>query len=314
MKPRIGITMGDPAGIGPEVALKAAASGDIKAICDPVIYGDVPFLHKYALQLGLADNFKFVQATEIDCIRLSTGQIHTDAGKAAWDCVVKATDDALAQSVEAITTAPLHKQALKLAGCTSPGHTELIAKLAGVPKVAMLLVSGSLRVVHVSTHVSLREAIQRVKTQRILECIRFAHLACKQLDIREPQVAVAGLNPHAGEDGLFGTEEIEEITPAVHLAMNEGIHATGPVPPDTVFYRTSRNEWDIVVAMYHDQGHIPVKLNGFSEGVNITLGLPFPRTSPDHGTAFDIAGKNCAEPGSMIAAVKLAVTLIQNRT
>ena len=193
--------------------------------------------------------------------------------------------------VDAIVTAPLNKEAMALGGYPYPGHTELLAEVTQTPRYGMMLLSGSLRVVHVSTHVSLREAIERVQTPRILECIRLGDRACRDLGIDPPRIAVAGLNPHAGENGLFGTEEETEIAPAIAQARQESIDATGPHPPDTVFARAAKGEFDLVVAMYHDQGHIPVKLHGFDTGVNVTIGLPIIRVSVDHGTAFDIAGQ-----------------------
>jgi 4-phospho-D-threonate 3-dehydrogenase / 4-phospho-D-erythronate 3-dehydrogenase len=207
---------------------------------------------------------------------------------------------------DAIVTAPINKEALRVAGFEWPGHTEMLADLAGARDVRMLLLSGALRVVHVTTHRSLRSAIDAATRDRVLRTIELAAAAGRELGAERPRIAVAGLNPHAGEGGLFGDEEIREIGPAVEAARAAGIDASGPWPPDTVFWRASRGDFDVVVAMYHDQGHIPVKLAGFDDGVNVTLGLPFPRTSVDHGTAFDIAGQGVARWDSMIAALRVA--------
>ncbi len=197
-----------------------------------------------------------------------------------------------------------------MAGYPYPGHTELLAEVTSTPRYGMLLISGSLRVVHVSTHVSLREAIERVKTPRVLECIRLGQRACRDLGIVVPRIAVAGLNPHAGEHGMFGSEDARQIAPAVEQARLEGILAEGPLPPDTVFARAVAGAFDLVVAMYHDQGHIPVKLHGFDTGVNVTIGLPIIRVSVDHGTAFDIAGKGIARESSMLEALRIAAQLV----
>jgi 4-hydroxythreonine-4-phosphate dehydrogenase len=201
---------------------------------------------------------------------------------------------------------------MKLAGVPYPGHTEILAAVAGVPAASMLLVSGRLRVIHVTVHVSLQEAIRKVDRERVLRAILVGRDGVRRLGIAEPKIAVAGLNPHAGEGGLFGREEIEEIGPACDMARQQGVDVTGPLPPDTVFMRAAWGEFDLVVAMYHDQGHIPIKLFGFDRGVNITLGLPFIRTSVDHGTAFDLAGKGVADPASMKEALRLAVQMARS--
>jgi 4-hydroxythreonine-4-phosphate dehydrogenase len=220
--------------------------------------------------------------------------------------VQRATELASAGRVGAIATAPLNKEAMHLAGHKYPGHTEILAELTGTEDYAMMLVTDELKVIHVSTHVSLREAIERVKPERELAVIRLAHDSLRRLGVENPKVAVAGLNPHAGENGLFGTEDLERIAPAVEEAKAKGIEASGPWPPDTVLMRARRGEFDVVVVQYHDQGHIPVKLMGFDTGVNVTVGLPFFRTSVDHGTAFDIAGTGEADHASMRAAIDLA--------
>jgi len=243
------------------------------------------------------------------------------AGKAAYDAVEKGVRLALAGEIDALVTSALNKEALNLAGYHYAGHTEILADLTGTKSVTMMLTAGDFRVTHVSTHVSLREAIERVKKERVLAVIRLTHQALRQMGIAEPRLAVSGLNPHAGEGGLFGTEDATEIAPAIDAGRAEGITIYPiPMPPDTVFYRMAhRKEFDSVVAMYHDQGHIPCKVDGFvydhhtgkwtMTGVNVTLGLPIIRTSVDHGTAFDIAWKGIAQPRSMIEAIRLAATM-----
>jgi len=237
---------------------------------------------------------------------LPLGELDTRAGDAAFRYVERATELASAGRVGAIATAPLNKEAMHLAGHKYPGHTEILADLTGTEDYAMMLVTDELKVIHVSTHVSLRDAIERVRPERELAVIHLAHDALRKLGVENPMVAVAGLNPHAGENGLFGTEDAQYIAPAVAAAVEAGIEASGPWPPDTVLMRARRGEFDVVVVQYHDQGHIPVKLMGFDTGVNVTVGLPFFRTSVDHGTAFDIAGTGKADHASMRAAIDLA--------
>jgi 4-hydroxythreonine-4-phosphate dehydrogenase len=242
---------------------------------------------------------------------LPFGELDARAGDAAFRYVQKATNLASAGRVAAIATAPLNKEAMHLAGHRYPGHTEILADLTGTKDYAMMLVTDELKVIHVSTHVSLREAIERARPERELSVIRLAHESLRKLGFDRPRIAVAGLNPHAGENGLFGTEDAEQIAPAVAAAVDERMDATGPWPPDTVLMRARRGEFDVVVVQYHDQGHIPVKLMGFDTGVNVTVGLPFFRTSVDHGTAFDIAGTGKADPASLRAALDLARTLAE---
>ena len=323
-RPRIAITMGDPAGIGPEIILKALAVEGVYGLCKPVVYGDIAWMRKAAkavppveIEPGYIEvNFdklvtKLVrQATDADLSGVHWGEMSAEAGKAAAQCVIAAAEAAQRGDVDAIVTAPLNKEAMALGGYAYPGHTELLAHITHTPRYGMLLLSGELRVVHVSTHVSLREAIERVKMARVLECIQLGHRACRDLGIAAPRIAVAGLNPHAGENGLFGTEEEREILPAVLAAQREGMDASGPHPPDTVFARAVKGAFDLVVAMYHDQGHIPVKLHGFESGVNVTVGLPIIRTSVDHGTAFDIAGKGVASETSLLEAIRVAAQMV----
>ena len=330
-RPIIAVTMGDPAGIGPEIILKAL-SGDngarIRAQCRPLVVGSAEMLRHAAAVLGLgaaalrrvgsadavaetagAEDAIAVWDLPLDPASVPAGVEGAEAGRAAVEAVRAAVELALAGRVDAIATAPLNKAAIHRAGFAYAGHTELLADLTNTRDYAMMLVAGTLRVVHVSTHVSLREAIERVRENRIRTVIEIADRTLRRMGIAAPRIAVAGLNPHAGEGGLFGREEIEVIAPAVGQARVAGFDASGPHPPDTVFYRASRGEFDIVVAMYHDQGHIPVKLAGFETGVNVSVGMPFLRTSVDHGTAFDIAYKGVASPGSLIEAILLAARL-----
>lgn len=321
--------MGDPAGIGPEIIVKAVLIPEVRSLCTPIVYGDISCMRGAADSMGLSvrevtadpdDNAEdsegsifVLQATDAGLYGMRLGEISAEAGKAAAQCVIAAATAALAGKIDAVVTAPLNKESMALGGYHYPGHTELLAEVAKTTRYGMLLLSGSLRVVHVSTHVSLREAIERVRTSRIVDCLRLGYRACRDLGIEAPHIAVAGLNPHAGEHGLFGSEETEEIAPAIALAASEGIDATGPYPPDTVFARASNGEFDLVVAMYHDQGHIPVKLHGFDTGVNVTIGLPLIRVSVDHGTAFDIAGTGIAREQSMVEAIRVAVRMVYAR-
>jgi 4-hydroxythreonine-4-phosphate dehydrogenase len=245
--------------------------------------------------------------------RCPVGVLGADAGRAAVQAVETACDLALAGAVDAIVTAPLNKDAMHRAGYTYPGHTELLAQRTGARQVTMLLVGPKLRVVHVTTHLALEEAICRLTRARVLEVIRLAHTACRALGIASPRIAVAGLNPHAGEGGLFGSQERDVLAPAIAAARSEGLEVSDPQPPDTVFLRATRGAYDIVVAMYHDQGHIPMKLLAFDEGVNVSIGLPIIRTSVDHGTAFDIAGTGQARESSLLAAIDVALQMVAAR-
>jgi len=327
-KPKIAVTMGDPAGIGPEICIKALLRPEAAALCTSVVFGDLDWMRRNAERLeiggvsvGIASesaerqpgSIAVRQTVDADLSKLRPGDLSAEAGKAAAQCVIAAAEAAMSGEFDAIVTAPLNKESMAMGGFPYPGHTELLAEITQTARYGMLLLSGNLRVVHVSTHVSLREAIDRVRTARILECIRLGHRACRDLGIESPRIAVAGLNPHAGEHGMFGSEEVDEIAPAIAAARAESIDATGPHPPDTVFARTAAGEFDLVVAMYHDQGHIPVKLHGFDTGVNVTIGLPIIRVSVDHGTAFDIAGKGIAREESMLEAIRVAAQLVSSR-
>jgi 4-hydroxythreonine-4-phosphate dehydrogenase len=284
-KPRIAITEGDPAGIGPEIARRAAADPRVLAVCEPVLYG------------APAD------AT------FEAGALSAAAGKAAHDAIVRATADAQRGLVAGISTAPINKEALRLAGFPWNGHTDLLAHLTGARHVAMMFHSDELRVVLATVHVPLAD-VPRLLTQKLVEdTIALTARELPLFDKVQPRIAVAGLNPHAGEHGLFGHEEETAIAPAIACCRAKGIDVSGPFPGDTVFVRARKGEFDVVVACYHDQGLIPVKLVAFGHAVNVTLGLPIIRTSVDHGTAFDIAGKGVADPESMVSAVLLAARL-----
>jgi 4-hydroxythreonine-4-phosphate dehydrogenase len=288
MKPRVAITAGDPAGIGPEIAARAAADPSVLDVCEPLIYGPANG-QSYA-----------------------PGQLSAAAGRAAYDAIVRAVGDATARRVDAIATAPINKEALRLAGLPWRGHTDMLAHLTGARDVAMMFHSEVLRVVLATVHIALAD-VPRALTRALLEAT--LDLTARELPrfgIERPRIAVAGLNPHAGEHGLFGCEEETVMTPAIDACRARGIDVAGPFPGDTVFVRARRGEFDVVVACYHDQGLIPVKLVAFGQAVNVTLGLPIVRTSVDHGTAFDIAGKGVADPQSMIAAVRLAAKLAKS--
>jgi 4-hydroxythreonine-4-phosphate dehydrogenase len=318
------ITMGDPAGIGPEIIVKLAA---VSAQGLPaIVAGDTAQLRATARWLSLplaiseltdAANAARPTPGVLQVLQvgpplpetLKLGRASAAAGSAAYRYVQAAIDLALAGKAWAIVTAPISKEAMAMAGIAYPGHTEILADRCGVRDYAMMLANGELRVLLVSIHVSLAQAIEAVTAEAELRAIRLAHRACRAYGIETPRIAVAGLNPHAGESGMFGRQEIEVIAPAVATARAEGLDVTGPWPGDTVFMRARRGEFDIVVAQYHDQGLIPVKYLGIEQGVNITVGLPFVRTSVDHGTAFDIAGKGEADPTSLRCALEQALAM-----
>lgn len=325
MKPILGITMGDAAGIGPEVIVKALTDKKIYEIARPVVFGDQKIIERANRIIGAklscrtvdspetaGNNFGVIDLIDLDNLPgdLPFAKIDARAGKAAYEYIERAVGYALKNEVQAIVTAPLNKEALNLGGCRYPGHTEILGALAGQKDYSMMLVSGPLKVIHVTTHVPLRKACDLVKKERVLRVIQLAHEAVKMMGVAVPRIAVAGLNPHSGEHGLFGFEEEQEIIPAIEQAKQLGIQAVGPVPPDTVFYQAAlKKAFDIVVVMYHDQGHIPIKVLGFETGVNVTVGLPFIRTSVDHGTAFDIAGQGIADSRSMTEALLLGAQM-----
>jgi len=372
-RPRLAITMGDPAGVGPEVIVGALAKKRVRDACRALIVGDDRVLKWAAAALGRRFRPQVLTSVEdidlcyspvclldlgnADPAEIAPGELSAAAGMAAVSYIRRAVDLAKAGTVAGIVTAPINKEALRLANVKYPGHTEMLAALCGVKRVAMMLVHGNMRVSHVTTHVSVRQACDLVKRERVLEVIRLTQEALRLLGIDDPRIAVAGLNPHAGESGLFGREEAREIAPAVEQARGEGMDVAGPLPPDSVFARQRTGEFDAVVAMTHDQGHIAVKTASFSAGtpvarprnrretagsseprrpgsthagrrrgagadprpssslrvggINVTLGLPIVRTSVDHGTAFDIAGRGIADPSSMAEAILLAAHMAQ---
>lgn len=326
-KPKIGVTLGDVAGIGPEVAIRALLEPSIEIQCIPIIIGELSVVKHYADRLLAGRQIKviedpgqarpdssFIQMIDLKNIQFQSvklGQVSMECGRAALEFIRTAVSFCLQKKIDAIVTGPIHKEAAQLAGLNAPGHTEYLASLCSVPEVRMLLVVSHLRAMHITTHLSLRKALEAVKKDRILSTIHYGVKALEQLRIKNGRIAVAGLNPHAGEGGLFGDEEIREIAPAVRDAQREGLNVSGPISPDTVFHRMNQGEFDLVIALYHDQGHIPLKLMGFDSGVNVTIGLPMVRTSVDHGTAFDIAGMLKANPESMVRAVELACLMTE---
>jgi len=315
---KIGITIGDVAGIGPEIILKALKNRTF--IEKSIVYGSVDALKYYneTFHYGLSvheindcDEFEEGKVNVIDPVHITMdqfkiGQLSEKSGNAAFLYLKKAIEDANKHKIDSIVTAPLNKEALHMAGHMFAGHTEILAELTNTKEYAMLLWSENLKTIHVSTHCSLRQACDKAKKERVESVIKLAAETLLKANIPNYRIAVAGLNPHAGENGLFGEEEIREIIPAIKQCQKQGISVEGPFPPDTIFLRCLKGEYNLVVAMYHDQGHIPLKLLAFDAGVNMTVGLPFVRTSVDHGTAFDIAGKNIANESSMIKAIEAA--------
>jgi 4-hydroxythreonine-4-phosphate dehydrogenase len=339
-KPIIGITMGDPASIGPEIAIKALLNDRVLGICRPLLVGDAGVFNDIVKRLKLpvvvnaianvADAiFKpgtvdVLDLKNVDLGKLVFGEISAMAGNASFEAVKKVIDLALAGDIDATVTGPINKKSINEAGHHFAGHTEIYAHYTGTKKYAMLLVEENMRVIHVSTHVSLRQACDLVKKERIIQVIELLHNGILQLGATNVKIGVAGLNPHAGDSGLFGTEDDEEIKPAVEEARKLGYDVDGPVPADTLFSKAATGTYGGIVAMYHDQGHIPFKLTGFKwnaekkqmdsvKGVNITMGLPIIRTSVDHGTAFEIAGKGIASPDAMVLAIEAAVQLSKHR-
>ncbi|MGB3681889.1 MAG: 4-hydroxythreonine-4-phosphate dehydrogenase PdxA [Rubrobacteraceae bacterium] len=321
--PLVAVTLGDPAGVGPEIIAKTFANPQF-AETRAVVVGDETILERAINLLDLDLSLNVIPRPDegsfepgvVDLIPASDlpkdlpfGELDARAGSAAFGYVKKATELALKGEAQAVCTAPLNKEAMHLGGHKYPGHTEILAELTDTKDYAMMLVAEDLRVIHVSTHVSLKEAIDRARPERELAVIRLARDALLKLGVSEPKIAVAGINPHAGENGLFGNEDAERIRPAVVQAREEGIEASGPWAADTVFSRARKGEFDMVVVQYHDQGHVPIKLLGFESGVNVTVGLPFFRTSVDHGTAFDIAGTGKADHTSLQTAMDLARVL-----
>lgn len=319
--------MGDPGGVGPEVIVKALDSSEIRD-CAPIIIGDARIMGEAIELLNLSIKLRILKSPkeakpsagliniiDVGMIKESGKNRPTaGSGRACVSYIKKAVDLALNGQVDGIVTAPISKEALKMAGFKWPGHTEMLAELTKTKDYTMMLVGGPLRVILVTIHTALKNVPALITKQRMMKTMRLAGKACDMLKIKKPKIAVAGLNPHAGEAGIFGDEEIKIIVPAIKSAVKEGIPVSGPYPPDTIFYKAYKGDIDIIVCMYHDQGLIPLKMIAFDTGVNVTVGLPFVRTSPDHGTAYDIAWKGIAEPSSMIEAIKLAVKLKIQRT
>ncbi len=324
-RPVIAVTMGDASGVGPEIIMKALARDDVARLCRPLVVGDAGRLREAGRIVGSA--LRVVAVAEpaaarydraaVDCIDLDVipaghpfGAVSAVSGEGAYRFIERATRLAQQGAADAICTAPLSKEALHAAGHVYPGHTELLAHLTGTPEVSMMLVAPRLRVIHVTTHVGLVEAIRRIEPGLVERVIARGRETLVKAGLEEPRIGVCGINPHAGENGLFGEgEEAEKIVPAVAACRARGWRVDGPLPADTLFFRAARGDFDLVVAMYHDQGHGPVKVMGLEAGVNITVGLPVVRTSVDHGTAFDIAGTGVADEGSLVEALRQAAAL-----
>jgi 4-hydroxythreonine-4-phosphate dehydrogenase len=341
---KLAITMGDPGGVGPEIILKALNSHEVRKKCVPIVIGDAGVMGAALRLLNLPMKLRTIQSPEearnrrntVELIDLGVGTTSSagahyfarrgrdgifqtksftvnkptqESGKACAGYIKKAIEFALDKLVDGIVTAPISKEALKMAGFTWPGHTEMLAEMTDTTEYAMMLIGGPLRVILVTIHTALRNVPDLITKKKIIKTIYLAKKACDMLALRTPRIAVASLNPHAGEAGIFGDEEIKKIIPAIRSVAKEGIVVSGPYPPDTIFHRAYEGDIDIVVCMYHDQGLIPLKMIAFDRGVNITVGLPFVRTSPDHGTAYDIAWRGLANPSSMIEAIKLAASL-----
>ncbi|MGH8705182.1 MAG: 4-hydroxythreonine-4-phosphate dehydrogenase PdxA [Burkholderiales bacterium] len=324
-RPRIGITMGDPAGVGPEVVMKSLAHAEVHEISRPLVIGDAARLERAAAIARLRLAVRAVQGPEqarhergvVDCLDLGLvppelpfGKLSAAAGEAAYRYVERAVKLAREGAIDAICTAPLNKEALNAAGRNYPGHTELLAELTGTPEVSLMLMAPRLRVIHVTAHIGLLDAIGRIDAGLVERTIARGRELLERAGLPDPRIGVCGINPHAGEGGLFGRGEEEvKIVPAVAAARTRGWRVEGPLPADALFYRAARGDFDLVVAMYHDQGHGPVKALGIEHGVNVTAGLPIVRTSVDHGTAFDIAGTGKVDERSMLEAIRQAVAL-----
>ncbi len=327
--PIIAITMGDPAGVGPEIIVKSLAHADLFARCRPLVIGDAGRLRQAVAIVGgdlsicVVDTpaqARFspgtIEVIEVGHVPtdLPFGHVAAEGGAAAYRYIERAAALAVAGDVDAICTAPLNKEALHAAGYKFPGHTEMLAHLTGTPEVSMMLVAPKLRVIHVTTHIGLIDAIARIDVGLVTRTIERAHATLIKAGLATPRIGVCAINPHAGENGLFGHgEEAEKIVPAVQALQARGWSVEGPLPADTLFFRAARGDFDVVVAMYHDQGHGPIKVMGIENGVNVTVGLPVIRTSVDHGTAFDIAGTGTADERSMLEALRQAIDLAHQR-
>jgi 4-hydroxythreonine-4-phosphate dehydrogenase len=324
-KPLIVITMGDPAGIGPEIIAKAIDSTEILQLCRPVVIGDAAVMQKLIEEMRLPVTVNSIASLDqagpakgrLDVLDLKNvdltahhwGKPDASSGKAVVAYIKKAVDLTMKHEADAIVTAPISKEMMNAAGHHYAGHTELLADLTNTKKYGMMFVGGGLRLILVTVHVALNDVHRHITQANVLKTLRLAHRAMRYFGIVKPRIGVAALNPHAGEGGLFGSEEWDEILPAVIKARGEGINASDPIPADTLFFKARNNYFDIVVAMYHDQGLAPLKMVAFGNAVNVTVGLPIIRTSVDHGTAYDIAGKGCADPASLLEAIRLAVTM-----
>jgi 4-hydroxythreonine-4-phosphate dehydrogenase len=314
MKPTIAVTMGDPAGVGPEVVVKALAEAEIASLANWILVGSREIFVRAAADAGV----QLPRAVEFDDVGVpgpqpfTMGQVSAVCGTAAVGAVERAVRLCMEQRAHAMSTAPLNKEAVVMSGLPFTGHTEYIAQLTGARESRMLLASDRLRVVHVTTHVSLRKACD-ISFERVLRTIELGYEALQWMGTSDLRIGVCGLNPHAGEHRLFGSEDADTITPAVEAARAKGIPCEGPLPADTVFLRGVRGAFSMIVAMYHDQGHIPMKLLDFEHTVNVSLGLPIIRTSVDHGTAFDIAGQGIADSSNMKSALQLAAKMARNR-
>ncbi|MFC2070509.1 4-hydroxythreonine-4-phosphate dehydrogenase PdxA [Chloroflexota bacterium] len=328
-KPIIAITMGDAAGIGPEIIVKALRQQQIYDICRPLVVGDGSVL-QHAIKLinssiklrpgntasktqGEFGTIDFLDLKNLDGVEVPTGQVSGACGRGAMEYIEKAARLALSGEVRAIATAPINKESVIAAGYTDTGHMKFLARTTSTTEYAAMLVTGPLRVVHLTDHYSLKEACELVTKENILAKLKLTHNSFKQWGFKHPRIGVAALNPHGSDGGLFGSEETAQIAPAVTEAQTLGIDARGPFPADSIFYRAINGEFDVVLAMYHDQGHIAIKVHGFEKSVAVTLGLPFVRTSVDHGTAFDIAGKGIADSQSLEEAIRTAVSLSEER-
>lgn len=326
-RPILGLTMGDPAGIGPEICLRALQDSNVLGLCTPVLFGDATVLKRVAQAVGLHADFRVAAVSEldgffetsgptvfdcgaIDGATVVPGAISAACGKAGYQYIEHAIKAALAGRIDGVVTAPIHKEALHLSGAKFPGHTEIFTALTGAERSCMMLYSDKLTVSMATTHIGYHEVPKKLSVDRILNVIQLTAQAMKQILQREPRVGVCGLNPHAGEHGLFGHREEESfVEPAVKAAREQGIRIEGPLVPDAAFTAAQRKRFDAIVTLYHDQGHIPFKMLAFDTGVNITLGLPIIRTSVDHGTAFDIAWRGKADPSSLFSAIKVAAGL-----
>ncbi len=340
MKPIIGITMGDPAGIGSEIIAKALSQFEVYTKCRPVVIGDKRAMEEAVKMADVDMEVQGINDTadasftpgvidvydmnNINLEEIPYGKVNAQCGRAAGEYIEKAIQMAMDGEITAMVTGPINKESFDLGGYGKKyrGHTEMLAALTGANKAFMLLASGNLRVIHVTTHVSMRQAVDLIKKERIYNTIHKAYEACQELGVKNPKIGVCGLNPHASDGGIMGTEEIEEIIPAIEKARADGLNVQGPIPGDTIYPRGRTGTLDVIVAMYHDQGHIPVKLMGFLwdgeawssvSGVNITIGLPIIRVSVDHGTAFGKAGKGLANEKSLLDAIDYAILIAENR-